>query len=538
MRLSTTWDKFEIDGEKVSKKVFMLRGDEAYARTTDCLVTCTNIRNTFYEGFKVNIRVDVLRGLGSSVCYLYDGEQKLGQFNTTTNVTSHTFEDLQLSYDAEHDIKAVYMGSEQCLKSQSKTQQLYEDIPDQFKVNIAIDNTTIYPSSTSITKTATLSGILDDSSYHNIDVLWYVDGEYVETTNTGSSTSASCNIGTLSDGNHTIMAEVETKDNLYGNRTSETISIGYNISIIDYPTTFLCDGTDKVTVSVLDYNNNPVSGATVTFATYTATTDSNGVASITIPYIEDGTYNATCGGDSSESIEVHAIGVSGLTLTTDKAIVQDGETALLTATVTGGRISSIPVTFTLESGETATLNTDANGRCQYVYNGTGVGDNIATATVNGYTASVNIEDTMLYLTPDRYSTNPKYLMVGAVNWKKYSKYIDWTLYRRIILTFGKLNQKLGYSTEIEMNIISQNNLENTDWSIMGIGQSPLFKLTTGKLRIVMGNNADSYVSVYMNDELVARKQGVSEQGISLYSFQMTTGTNLQFDSLKIKRIEL
>ena len=129
-------------------------------------------------------------------------------------------------------------------------------------------------------------------------------------------------------------------------------------------------------------------------------------------------------------------------------------------------------------------------------------------------------------------------MVDAVNWKRYSKYIDWTLYRRIILIFGKLNQKLGYSTEIEMNIISQNNLENTDWSIMGIGVAPLFKITTGKLRIVMGNNADSYVSVYMNDELVARRQGVSEQSISLYSFQMTVGTNLQFDSLKIKRIEL
>ena len=537
VRISTIYDKVIEDDKEVSKKFFMVRGDERYARTTDTLITVTETGDYGFEGYYVTIRAEVLRCLGSSVCNLYDDEEMIGSFNTTSNVKTHTFTNLQVGY-GEHKFYAVFNSNERCMGSRSKTITSTMDIPAEYKVNIVFDNTTVFASNTA-SKTITLTGVKATSTYANKSVKIYVDGVEYTTVTTDSNAQATVSLTNVEDGNHTITAEVPIVSEVYyGTTESQSISIGYNLSIMSYPTTFLNDGTDKVNVSVLDYNNNPVTGATVTFATYTATTDSNGVASITIPYIEDGTYSATCGGDSSESIQVHAIGVTGLTLTTDKSIVQDGETALLTATVTGGRSRSIPVTFTLESGETATLNTDANGRCQYVYNGTGVGDNIATATVNGYTASVNIEDAMLYFTPDKYSTDPKYLDISNVDWKRYSKYIDWTLYRRIILTFGKLNQKLGYSTEIEMNIISQNNLENTNWSIMGMGQSPLFKLTTGKLRIVMGNNADSYVSVYMNDELVARRQRVSVQGISLYCLQMTAGTNLQFDSLKIKRIKL
>ena len=537
MRLSTTWDKFEIDGEKVSKKVFMLRGDEAYARTTDCLVTCSNVRNTFYEGFKVNVRVDVLRGLGSSVCYLYDGEQKLGQFNTTTNVTSHTFEDLQLSYDAEHDIKAVYMGSEQCLKSQSKTQQLYEDIPDQFKVNIAIDNTTIYPSLTSITKTATLSGILGDSSYNNIDVLWYVDGEYVETTNTGSSTSASCNIGTLSDGNHTIMAEVETENNLYGNRTSETISIGYNVSILDYPTTFLCDGTDKVTVSVLDYNNNPVSGATVTFATYTATTGVDGIATITVSNITEGTYHASCGGDVSSDIVVDVLDINGLTLTAQDGVVLGGRnmrgTELLTATLTGDVVSNIPITFSGDISVNGVQYTDSDGVASVVYNGTGKGDVMITANFGEYTSSVALEDVIVYANK---GTIKGMYGIFNVSISRYSQYCSFRFRRNGYVELFKTSPVApddGWY-QAEMNIASLNisNLTSSFKFCDVITVEPS-QITAGILKIVSDNTS---IRVYMNGEVIGQATQTGSKTTTL-KIQSVGGTaTLNFDSLKVKKL--
>ena len=536
-RISTIYDKVIEDDKEVSKKFFMVRGDERYARTTDTLLTVTETGDYGFEGYYVTIRAEVLRCLGASVCNLYDDEEMIGSFNTTSNVKTHNFTNLQVGY-GEHKFYAVFNSNERCMGSRSKTITSSMDIPAEYKVNIVFDNNTIFPTG-SASKTITLTGVKATSTYANRSVKIYVDGVEHTTVTTDSNAQATVSLTNVEDGNHTITAEVATNSGVfYGTTESQSISIGYNISITSYPTTFLCDGTDKVNVSVLDYNNNPVNGATVTFATYTATTDSNGVASITIPYINDGTYSATCGGDSSESIQVHAIGVTGLTLTTDKPIVQDGETALLTATVTGSRIRSVPVTFTFASGETATLDTDANGRCQYVYNGTGVGDNIATATVNNYTASVNIEDTMLYITPNRYSDYPHYLVMSRA-YKRYSKYINFTISDNIDrrpISFGKAGSYIGYSVEIEMNIINQNNLDMIDWRLEGLN-TKLFKLTTGKLRIVQGANADSYVSIYMNDKLILRTQVISEKSISLKPLGHEDAS-FQFYSLKIKRIEL
>lgn len=88
-----------------------------------------------------------------------------------------------------------------------------------------------------------------------------------------------------------------------------------------------------------------------------------------------------------------------------------------------------------------------------------------------------------------------------------------------------------------MNITSQNNLDKIDWWLTGIG-TEAFKVTTGKLRIVQGTNAYSYVSIYMNDELISRTQMINKNSIELLLSSTKQNTSFQFDSLKIKRIEL
>jgi hypothetical protein len=411
------------------------------------------------------------------------------------------------------------------------------DVPDMYKVNIAFDNTITYPTSSGYDKTITLSGIKPTSYYANKEVIIYVDGEEYTTSTTDENAQCEITLENLSIGSHTITAEVGTVSGLYGNIASQTIYVGYNVSIISYPATFLNTGTDVVKVQVLDYNNNPVTGVSVSFANDTATTDVDGIATITVSNITEGTYHASCGGDVSSDIVVDVLDINGLTLTAQDGVVLGGRnmrgTELLTATLTGDVVSNIPITFSGDISVNGVQYTDSDGVASVVYNGTGKGDVMITANFGEYTSSVELEDVIVYANK---GTIKGMYGIFNVSISRYSQYCSFRFRRNGYVELFKTSPVApddGWY-QAEMNIASLNisNLTSSFKFCDVITVEPS-QITAGILKIVSDNTS---IRVYMNGEIIGQATQTGSKTTTL-KIQSVGGTaTLNFDSLKVKKL--
>ena len=85
--VTTKYDKIydEEMGKEVRKKVFMIRGGEAYARSTDIVLTNTTPTSGDIKGFLTSLTATVHRNIGSSKVVFYDGEEILGMVNLASN---------------------------------------------------------------------------------------------------------------------------------------------------------------------------------------------------------------------------------------------------------------------------------------------------------------------------------------------------------------------------------------------------------------------------------------------------------------------
>ena len=115
--LTTKYDK--IGDER--KKVFVLRGDEAYARTVDVSLNYT-LKGTGanIQGYLVKFDATVFRNLGDSVLLLYDDKTLLAQIDTHDYLQEYSFDNIRLSWGAEHKIYAKYKANKQTLANKFK----------------------------------------------------------------------------------------------------------------------------------------------------------------------------------------------------------------------------------------------------------------------------------------------------------------------------------------------------------------------------------------------------------------------------------
>lgn len=67
----------------LNEKTFMLKGDEAYARTTDTLLKIIRFPDSLnhLNGMRVGLSIDVLRDIGDSTVVLYDNDEVIGVYN-------------------------------------------------------------------------------------------------------------------------------------------------------------------------------------------------------------------------------------------------------------------------------------------------------------------------------------------------------------------------------------------------------------------------------------------------------------------------
>lgn len=300
-RLSTQYDK-EVG------KVYMVRGDEAYARTTDTKLTIiddpVNSRDDI-SGYRCGFKYDVLRDIGSSNVVLCNGEDELAMYEWSSDYgeryvgvqSNHTTIDtdtcLTLAYGVEHQLYMKYKGNKQCLRSKSRITTIHEPLPDKFKTELDLTYT-ITSQGALLTITVTVNGQHIPAT-HNKVIEIYVDGELVDTATTGANTNVATKSLTLAGGKeYSVTAVLQGDETIHMSSATIDIPVGYGISFTETPLYVMINMSNIFKVKVSDMADTPVSGATVTLNELSATTDSSGIATfnVTIPS-QDDKYQAT-----------------------------------------------------------------------------------------------------------------------------------------------------------------------------------------------------------------------------------------------------
>lgn len=265
----------------LKEKVFVLKGEEDYARTTDCILTEIthydesgvaidedNGRradwNHWLQYMKVEFRVEVLRDIGESVVALYDNDTMIGEplaWSDETEYVEWKYESpskdnrMNLAYDVEHNIYAKFMGNKKCLKSQSKTYTFMEATPDAYQSSLEIMTYSRYYTSPSGSFKVKL---IAEEYVSGKSVEVYCDDTSLGTFTTDSSglTSNITFPSNLTDGIHTFYAKFNGDDEINSSEVTKQVSVGLVLEDFSYPHVVVTGAIGTVKGKVVDYFGN------------------------------------------------------------------------------------------------------------------------------------------------------------------------------------------------------------------------------------------------------------------------------------------
>lgn len=356
VRISTQYDNTIVNDKEVGK-VFKIRGDEGYARTTDVVfgIITNDSSADSVQGYKVAFCYDVLRDVGSSTVILYDndvvikefdwssdnGMQYIGTTNDHTEIDPNTC--LYLPYDEEHKLWMKYNGNTHSLYSKSKQSSVYCDLPLEFYTNIAFSDVELLGDDMSFNLTLTIHGQVTSATYGK-GIELYLDDEYITTVYTpDDSNVVECELNGIEDGHHMITAIVVGDEEIYTATNTYEFDSGYDISIVSYPQPFINNLGGDIVVRVL-YNGEPLEDATVDFSNSSAITDEDGYATISLTSIGgSGEYTAICNDKESEPISIIVANPS-LTIDSEKIYLNSFGANRVTFDV-GEQIENVPIIY-------------------------------------------------------------------------------------------------------------------------------------------------------------------------------------------------
>lgn len=495
----------------LKEKVFIVKGEEGYARSTDTLLEELERRSDWDEHFGymlIGFHIDVLRDVGASYVVLYDNGEAIGtyEFDTNTHSIDLDYESttvdnrVKLNYGVEHNIYAVYMGNKQCMKSQSKTYTFYEPIPDKFEPTLTFDGILPKQSFPQGTTEITFDAVLtppQDSEVQTSDLdgikVYLYDNNIKEPIADGTidDGTAELTIDTPANGIHSLYAFSRANDYVAMAECREEISVGYNFQVIDYPPYTTDYDEYTVTVSVSDYYDDPVS-SNISFVVFEYIEDW-GWEQISPPVTSSGETEIEIGNitptghpkwkvsmySGSTELMYHELNVPyygelPIHMTFDTNVTAENKFIVI-----NGEIEHInkPVTVQFNSnrvGQNGELTTDANGKFNGTYRGSGIGYFDLTATLGSSTASESIRDYLQYWLVDYNNPsqnvtllNQNYTMVNG----QYN-----IIYNGFELSTGESDEQgnklrmdigdknLSYSTELRFVIKSR----HTNWKLNGL----------------------------------------------------------------------
>lgn len=420
-RISVYYDKDE------KEQFYMIRGDEAYSRTTSTLLEFGRLVSESTSSFNITLTLNVLRDLGEGSVVLYDNDSVISVIDDwDSQDDERTIAVNGLAYDITHNFYAVYMGNSQCGKSQSKTITYELENTHRAKTTLTLSNTTRqFNPHASFTKTITLTNNSSDSgaaAYNkNQTIKIYYDNVLIETLSTLNSNTVSFDIEDGGNaGLHKLAAVFEGSSLLYAKTTTWNISVGYDLSIKDYSAIAVAGVSDSYSATLKDFLGNAISGKTVRLIANsttqgTATTASNGVATITADVrnatsIKFGTTinNVTY---YSEEASIKCI-TPNVTVTTSASRLYKEENNILTVDI-GNEEPGVLVGLT--GYVTKSVYTDSNGIATTTITGTGSStDKTITATCGSSSSSKTLEDYNQYWEPGDVHNQSYYYTNGTV----------------------------------------------------------------------------------------------------------------------------
>ena len=489
VRLTTVYDK------EINEKVFFVRGDEAYARTTDTLleiVEYTNSANSI-EGYRVGIKYNVLRDIGSSTIVLYDNDTVLGMYDRDdddgeTTIGSSSSGGFLLSYGDTHNLRMEYKGNSQCIGSKSKTIVFKKDVPNAFKTTLSFNNSTQSTSTLSLSVDVRVNNAVS-SVTKNRDVLIYVDGEYKTTITTNNSSTATGTISNLSEGLHTVQAVVEYDTGIRYGEATQIVKVGYLLEIFDYPQTFVNGVDNTVKVSLYDWDGEPVADASISLMNTSSTTNSDGVATFTYTSVTENSYSATYGAVTSDAVAFKSFTPSTLTLTSEDGVMGYNTSEEFTATVTGtGTKENVPISI-----DGTTIYTDSNGTAKYMKvgnkNPTSAVASTITATCGTLSKTANYDVVYQYVNLPSVKINESYNTLQGTVYNRYALY-EYSMkpYDDVMVVFPRptaqncsLEFKLRGDTDVEFSYgtayPSQSVLDSFDYDGTLSYKEKTFKIT-------------------------------------------------------------
>lgn len=421
VQLNTTYDK------QLKEKIFVLKGDEGYARTTDViatLITDFSDYDTHISTCHVGLEIEVLREFGDSQLHIYvDGEvttipwsheNMATIIDSTWNERGVYWENGKLIigkqqiypslietgiyclYDVEHTIKVKYDGNKQCLGS-SDTIVFTVPMPDTFKSTLTFTSPSQRYAPTTEINDIEISFDGEHTSLEEKTVSIYLDSTFYDTVSLRpNDTSETLNLTGLTDGLHTLTALFDGDDEFYASQTEYQISIGYNIVNLDYSPYIVQGGSGYLSCTVLDYFNEPFIGLRLSvvednggwqpISSDTNLTDSYGSVTIEPVYYSSREFAISTGTWYSERHTTNVVSPTSLSMNLGSQYVTlNSSTTITGAVYSNGSIipvEGIGITFistdidgnehewnavTGSDGKySTTIQTDANGKVEIV----------------------------------------------------------------------------------------------------------------------------------------------------------------------------
>lgn len=426
VQLNTTYDR------QLKEKIFVLKGDEGYARTTDViatLITDFSDYDTHISTCHVGLEIEVLREFGDSHLHVYvDGEVTTIPWShenmdtiidSTWNERGVYWENGKLIigkqqiypslietgiyclYDVEHTIKVKYDGNKQCLGS-SDTIVFTVPMPNSFKSTLTFTSQSQRYAPTTEINDISVAFSGEHSSLEEKSVSIYVDGVYNDSVNLRpNDSSETLELTGLTEGLHTLTAVFDGDDEFYASQTEYQISIGYNIVNLDYSPYIIQGDSGYLSCTVLDYFNEPFEGLGLAVTEYiedwgwetisqTFNTDGEGSITIEPVYYSSREFAISTGTWYSERHTTDVISPTSISLELSNPITVGTESTTLTGTLMQNdsplQVSGIKVTVT--GTNVQTVETDENGNFSCIFSSPHVEDTTITASVSNISASI------------------------------------------------------------------------------------------------------------------------------------------------------
>ena len=416
---------------ELNQKVFKVRADEGYARTTKVFIEDADETETDNAYYTKYINVTVTRAIDSSYVAILDGDTTIDMVEWLSTDGTRKLAVDKLAYDINHEISVRYLGNSKCLKSHSNTITYNMENTEKHKTQIINTTESNYHVSHGGELKAELYDIEDENSPVAIEgevIKIYADGIFIgsATTDSNGRISYNCASTPLSHGINDIefiYSGKVTEDEAYNkSSTSFLYSVGLKINILSYPEVFVDGAENIVTAKVSNYWEEPLENIHAEFNTGSphpsADSDENGILTFTVLTGQNAIQHRvvfTSGSfhSYSEYIMTYFATVTQISLTPSQSIVTPNTHADILIQVNGTAIRS-GIAVKLSGGITGTYYTNDKGRVTVRYNGTGAGDTTISVAVGNTINTILIEDLLFYYGSNGQNYAPYKVFSGSV----------------------------------------------------------------------------------------------------------------------------